>query len=253
MLQDLMHEWKRASGLAAISLAGALAVGTGAASAQDVDTVRPASIHAGTCDSPGEVVTELNPLTVTFDDDDGSGTGGGATGDDDADADDGGTGDDNADDGITGDDTTDDGLDDNADDTGDDGLDDDADDSGDDDADDLGTGLTNMQAFQSSGNAGFVGAEDASIAEGSEDSDSGANLDALLANPHIVAVFESEGSDTIIACGSIGGFVSADDDNDLAVGLRSQNDSGFAGIAILDDDDDNNDLDVDVYIARDVV
>lgn len=69
----------------------------------------------------------------------------------------------------------------------------------------------------------------------------------------MIAVFESEGSDTIIACGSIGGFVSGDDDTDLAVGLREQNGSGFAGVALLDDDDDDNELDVDVYIAREVV
>ena len=44
-----------------------------------------------------------------------------------------------------------------------------------------------------------------------------------------------------------------DDDDDLAVGLREQNDSGFAGVALLDDDDDDNELDFDVYIAREVV
>lgn len=221
--------------------------------------VQPASIHAGTCDSPGDVVAELDPLTVTFDDDGGA-VGGTTTGDDN---DDGATGDDNADDTGTGDDNADDGGalddlitgDDNADDTGaagDDGATGD-DGIGGDDADDNGSRLTGIQAFQSSGGAGIVGAEDAAIAEGSEDSSAGTNLNALLAGPHIVAVFESDGSDTIIACGSIGGFVAADDDNDLAIGLRPQNDSGFAGIAILDNDDDNDDLDVDVYIARDVV
>lgn len=229
--------------MVAVSTAGILAFGSVAVAAQDADTVRPASIHAGTCDSPGDVVAELDPLTVTFDDDDDNGSG---TGDDNTD--DGPTGDDNADDGAAGDD----GL--TGDDDADDGVgDDDADDGGDDDADDNGSRLSGILAFQSSGSAGFAGAEDAAIAEGSEDSSAGTNLNALLAEPHIVAVFESDGSDTIIACGSIGGFVSADDDNDLAIGLRPQNDSGFAGIAILDDDDDNDDLDVDVYIARDVV
>ncbi|MDQ3548366.1 MAG: hypothetical protein M3439_06040 [Chloroflexota bacterium] len=283
MLQEPTNGLKHAARWTAISLAGVLAFGTVTVAAQDADTVRPASIHAGTCDSPGDVVAELDPLTVTFDDDDDDGSGtddadDSATGDDNADdtgtdddnaddgnalddlitsddnADDTGTGDDNADDGATGDDNADDtGTgDDNADD-GATGGDDDADDNGDADADDVGTRLTGIQAFQPFGEAGFIGAEDASVVEGSEDSATGTNLEALLAEPHIVAVFESDGSDTIIACGSIGGFVAADDDNDLAIGLRPQNDSGVAGIAILDDDDDNDDLDVDVYIARDVV
>lgn len=271
----------------AVSMVSVLAFGTVAVAAQDADTSRPASIHTGTCDSPGDVVAELDALTVTFDDDDDDGSGSAAggsmstqTGDDNAD--DTGTGgddnaddtnitlptdDDNADDSGTGGGTTDDDADDGG--TGDDinisntGDDDDhfggddADDGGDDDgggdddADDNGSQLTGILAFQSSGNVDFVGAEDASVVEGSEDSDAGTNLEALLSEPHIVAVFESDGSDTIIACGSIGGFASADD-NDLAIGLRAQNDSGFAGIAILDDDDDDDDLDVDVYIARDV-
>ncbi len=107
--------------------------------------------------------------------------------------------------------------------------------------------------YQTSGDGDFVGADDASVVEGSEESDIGIGLDALLAEPHVIAVFESDGSDTIIACGSIGGFFSGDDDDDtLAVGLREENDSGFAGVALFDDDDDDNELDVDVYIARDV-
>lgn len=108
------------------------------------------------------------------------------------------------------------------------------------------------RAFQSSGGGEFAGAEDASVVEGFEDSDVGVDLQTLLAEPLVIAVFESDGSDTIIACGPIGGFVSADDD-DLAVGLREQNDSGFVGVALLDDDDDDNELDADVYIAREVV
>jgi hypothetical protein len=125
------------------------------------------------------------------------------------------------------------------------------DDNGDDD--DSGRRLPGTLAFQTGGGSKFVGAEDGSIVEGSEDSAIDVGLDTLLAEPHLIAVFESEGSDTIIACESIGGFVSADDDEDLAVGLRQQNDSGFAVVALLDDDDDDNELDVDVYIARDVV
>ncbi|MBA3275472.1 MAG: hypothetical protein H0T72_06735 [Chloroflexia bacterium] len=160
-------------------------------------------------------MAELNDLVVMFDD-----------------ADDGVGGDDNADDGLGGDDA--------------------GDDDGDDGDDDSGA-RPGIRAFQGSG-GGFVGPDDASVVEGSEDSNVGIDLATLLGEPHVIAVFESEGSDTIIACGSIGGFASGDDDVDLAVGLREQNDSGFAGIALLDDDDDDddNELDVDVYIARDV-
>jgi hypothetical protein len=67
----------------------------------------------------------------------------------------------------------------------------------------------------------------------------------------VIAVFERDHADMIIACGPIGGFFSGDDDT-LAVGSREQNVSGFAGVALLDDDDDDNELDVELYIARDV-
>lgn len=251
-----LNVWKRPARLVAASLAGALALSVASTAAQDTssDTVRPASIHLGSCDAPGEAVAELNDLVVMFDDNDDDQGGGsdagpastpkpGSGGDDNADD---GAGDDNADDGLGGDDNADDGTgDDNADDgTGDDDADD-GDDSGDDGS------RPGIRAFQASGGE-FVGPEDASVVEGSEDSNIGTGLATLLAEPHVIAVFESEGSDTIIACGSIGGFASADDDTDLAVGLREQNDSGFAGIALLDDDDDDNELDVDVYIGRDV-
>jgi len=127
---------------------------------------------------------------------------------------------------------------------------------GDDDADDGNDGADDssarpgIRAFQSGRT--FVGPEDASVVEGSEDSNVGTDLATLLAEPLVIAVFESEGSDTIIACGSIGGFASADGDTGLAVSLRQQNGSGPAGIVLFDHDDDDNELDVDVYIARDV-
>jgi len=232
LLYRRSNERGRTSRVLAASLAGAFALSVAATAAQDSDTVRPASIHLGSCDTPGEAVAELNDLTVMFDDNDDDEGGGSNTGDPSTPApgtgDDGG--DDNADDGLGGDDT--------------------GDDDGDDGDDDSGS-RPGILAFQGSGGQ-FVGPEDASVVEGSEDSDVGTDLATLLGEPHVIAVFESEGSDTIIACGSIGGFASGDDDVDLAVGLREQNDSGFAGIALLDDDDDDNELDVDVYIARDV-
>lgn len=235
MLYRRSSGWKRSSRVMTASLAGALALSVAATAAQDTssDTVRPASIHLGSCDAPGETVAELNDLVVMFDDNDDDQGGG-------DDADDGLGGDDNADDGVGSDDNADDGTDD-----ADDGTDDA------DDADDDSGFRPGIRAFQANG-SGFVGPEDASVVEGSEDSTIGTDLATLLAEPHVVAVFESDGSDTIIACGSIGGFTAADDDTDLAVGLREQNDSGFAGIALFDDDDDDNELDVDVYIGRDV-
>lgn len=233
LFHNLMSEVNWRGRLLAASTGGVIALGSiaAAATAQETasDTVRPASIHTGSCDAPGEVVAELRDLVVMFDDDDsdddGSESSSGAAGASTPPSDPG-----SDDDADGGDDTTDD-DDDNADDS----------DDGDDTADDGGA--------RSGGE--FVGPDDASVVEGSEDSNIGTTLDALLAEPHVIAVFESDGSETIIACGSIGGFASADDD-DLAVGLREQNGSGFAGVALLDDDDDDNELDVDVYIARDV-
>ncbi len=236
LLYRRSNERGRTSRVLTASLAGALALSVAATAAQDSDTVRPASIHLGSCDTPGEAVAELNDLNVMFDDNDDDRGGGSNTGNPSTPAPGSGTGDDD------GDDNADDGR----------GDDDAGDDDGDDgDGDDDSGSRPGIRAFQGSG-GGFVGPDDASVVEGSEDSNVGIDLARLLGEPHVIAIFESEGSDTIIACGSIGGFASGDDDVDLAVGLREQNDSGFAGIALLDDDDDDNELDVDVYIARDV-
>lgn len=127
--------------------------------------------------------------------------------------------------------------------------DDDADDDnadGDDDADDADDWQTSQGEF--------VGPEGASVVERSDDTEIQTSLDELVAAPHVVTIFESEGSETIIACGEIGGFVFSDDDDDdedLVIGLREQGDSGFAGVAAFDDEDDDSELDVDLYLARD--
>lgn len=97
----------------------------------------------------------------------------------------------------------------------------------------------------------FVGAEQASIVEGSDSSVRSTTLTDLTGAPHVVAVFESEGSDTVVACGEIGGFRSPNDD-DLDIGLREYGDSGIAGVALIDGDDDDNEVDIDIYLARDV-
>lgn len=229
--------------LVATGAAAVMALGSIATAAQDTDTVRSASIHTGSCESPGDVVAELGSLVVMFDDDgNDDDTTGGSTPPASSGSDDDAAGDDNADDTNTDDTNTDDVNDDNA---------DDADDVNDDDADDTGTRRPGTYAFQS-GTSGVVGAEGALVVEGSEDSDIGVSLDTLVAEPHILAVFESDDSGTIIACGTIGGFVTGDDDDTLAVGLSQQNDSGYTGIALFDDADDDDELEVDVYIAPNV-
>lgn len=104
----------------------------------------------------------------------------------------------------------------------------------------------------SRGTLEFVGAESASVVEGSDSTVLSTTLADLTAAPHLIAVFESEGTDTMIACGEIGGFIVANDD-DLAVGLREQGESGFAGVAVIDGDDDDNEVDIDIYLAREVI
>jgi hypothetical protein len=191
--------WASRVGLFMLVAVTAMAAQGTAANAQgsDTDTRRPAAIQSGTCDSPGDVVFELNELVVLR-----------SQGGDD---------------------------------------DDDDDIGGDDDADDDGTGQTSQGQF--------VGSESASVVERSDDTEIQTSLDELVGAPHVVTIFESEGSETIIACGEIGGFVLSeddDDDEDLVIGLREQADSGFAGVAAFDDEDDDSELDVDLYLARDV-
>lgn len=215
--------WIYRSGLfaGAIAMVTAAQIATVSAQGESTDTRRPASIQSGTCDSPGDVVFELNDLLVvrsqgddTTGDDarDDSGTPGSSADDDDA--------------------TDDDGATDNDDATDDDGT-------------------TDDDGWQSD-QGQFVGSEGASVVERSEDTELPTTLDDLLAAPHVVTVYDTEGSDTVIACGEIGGFVfSGDDDDDLAIGLREQAESGFAGVALFDDEDDDSEVDVDVYLARD--
>ena len=145
----------------------------GAARAQPseaTDTIQPASIHTGTCDSPGDLVFELRDVVVAPD---------------------------------------------------------------------------------SRGQLEYVGAGEASLTEGSDSSDLPTTLADLTSAPHLIAVFESEGSGTLIACGEIGGFTVPNDD-DLDIGLRAQGDSGFAGVALIDGDDDDNEVEIDLYLARNV-
>ena len=70
-------------------------------------------------------------------------------------------------------------------------------------------------------------------------------IDDLFAEDHILAVFDGDTGTTIIACGPIGAY-SYEDGDDLVIGLRSQGDSPYSGVAIFgDEDDDAADDDLD--------
>jgi len=64
------HASIRSSCVVAATLGGALAPSVAVSAAQETATVRPASIHLGSCETSGEAVAELNDLTVMFDDSD---------------------------------------------------------------------------------------------------------------------------------------------------------------------------------------
>ena len=66
----------------------------------------------------------------------------------------------------------------------------------------------------------------------------------LLDTPHSIVV---SAGDTPVACGEIGGYAN---DEDLDIGLQPVGDSGYFGVATLDDvdDDDGGDDDDDVEI-----
>jgi len=74
-----------------------------------------------------------------------------------------------------------------------------------------------------------------------DDAEIDLTIDDLFAADHILAVFDAE-SGAIIACGPIGAYTFADGD-DLVFGLRSQGDSPYSGVALIDDasDDDADD------------
>ncbi len=72
-------------------------------------------------------------------------------------------------------------------------------------------------------------------------------IDALTQQPHVVIIWDSAEPNRVLACGQIGGFPVKDDD--LAFGLTEQTDSGYHGIAILDDEDDDNEVEIALYLA----
>lgn len=61
-------------------------------------------------------------------------------------------------------------------------------------------------------------------------------VDDLFAADHVLAVFNPDGTE-ILACGPIGAYT-FEDGNDLAIGLRSQGDSPYSGVALVGNNDD---------------
>ena len=98
------------------------------------------------------------------------------------------------------------------------------------------------------------GAETAVPVETSETT-IGVALSDLLADDYAINVHESaENSGNYIACGDIGGAVTEGDDgegDELAVGLREQNGSGYAGVAWLQESADGGTT-VTLFLARDL-
>lgn len=78
-------------------------------------------------------------------------------------------------------------------------------------------------------------------------------IDDLFGADHILAIFDAEG-ENIVACGPIGAYTFGDGE-DLYFGLRSQGDSPYSGVAIVDGDDDDEDdeddgTDIHVYLVN---
>ncbi len=95
-----------------------------------------------------------------------------------------------------------------------------------------------------------AGAPGSQVVHGTPDDgvDLGLTVDDLFAADHILAVFDAEG-ENIVACGPIGAYT-FEEGNDLYFGLRSQGESPYSGVAIIDNDDDDEDLDLEVYLVN---
>lgn len=82
--------------------------------------------------------------------------------------------------------------------------------------------------------------------EVSETEDLDVKFDDLFTEAHAINVHESaQNVDNYIACGDIGGPVI---DDKVIIGLTQQNNSGYAGIAIIEKDGDDNSK-VTVYLS----
>lgn len=70
-------------------------------------------------------------------------------------------------------------------------------------------------------------------------------LDDLIGERHSIAIRVSAGDPTLVACGEIGGIRDGDE---LAVGIKERNDSGFSGISVIRGADESS-L-VYIYLGR---
>ena len=69
--------------------------------------------------------------------------------------------------------------------------------------------------------------------------------DTLIDSAHSIVIFANGEP---VACGEIGGYA---DDDDLYIGLQPVGNSGYFGIADLDDiDDDDDEVEIDLYVFQ---
>ena len=84
-----------------------------------------------------------------------------------------------------------------------------------------------------------AGAPGSQVVHGSpDDATIDLSVEDLFADDHILAVFDAKG-ETIVACGPIGAYT-YDEGNDLVIGLRSQGESPYSGVALISDGDDES-------------
>ena len=94
-----------------------------------------------------------------------------------------------------------------------------------------------------------AGAPGSQVVHGSPaDTEIELTVDDLFANDHVIAVFNAEG-ESIIACGPIGAYT-YEEGNDLAIGLRSQGDSPYSGVALIGNGDDDDALELAIYLVN---
>lgn len=93
-----------------------------------------------------------------------------------------------------------------------------------------------------------AGAPGAQVVHGLlDDTEIELTVDDLFAADHILAVFDQEGA--IIACGPIGAYT-YEDGQGLAFGLRSQGESPYSGVALVENEDDDDPLEIQVYLVN---
>ena len=91
------------------------------------------------------------------------------------------------------------------------------------------------------------GADDASAVETSTTT-LGMPLDDILADDHVLVVFDEDDDTVPLACGAIGGIVT--DDGTLAFGLPAVGESRYAGVGSLTEDGDQTDA--TIFLAEDL-